>query len=83
MRAVNRVWSRRVGPAVSLVVGVPAGGMARRGMRMGSAGAAIVDGCSPAWVAGVQPSKRISRNREGEPWEPGDASSRQRDGDPA
>jgi SAM-dependent methyltransferase len=50
-------WSRRVGPLFLAWLGVPAG---RRwldvGCGTGALCAAIVDGCSPAWVAGVEPS---------------------------
>lgn len=51
-------WSRRVGPLFLSWLGVPAG---RRwldvGCGTGALCAAIVDLCSPAWVAGVEPSE--------------------------
>jgi SAM-dependent methyltransferase len=50
-------WSRRVGPLFLSWLGVPAG---RRwldvGCGTGALCAAIVDLCSPVWVAGVEPS---------------------------
>jgi SAM-dependent methyltransferase len=51
-------WSRRVAPPFLSWLGVPAG---RRwldvGCGTGALCAAIIDHCSPAWVAGVEPSE--------------------------